>query len=197
MPAAVVVSVQGNCTFSDDGTTFAKLELEQVLHQGSVIRTVKGARADVFFRRVGTTMRVQPESEVKIEKMSRHVNDGVTVLNTLVDLRQGRIFTVVRSLIAGSTFEIRNAAGRSVVEGAPAGAVGRYIITADGTHVSDKSSRTPIKVIGETGITIIAPGDIIGRKDGKMLPVSPPDTVVRLIEFDELHALAEQIADGK
>ncbi|MEO6033868.1 MAG: hypothetical protein ABIQ35_01305 [Verrucomicrobiota bacterium] len=197
LPEALVLSVRGKCEFSEDGTTFTKLDKNHIFNQGAVIRTGKDASADVFFRRVGTTVRVQPNSEVKLEKMTRQMKDGAAVLNTLLDLRRGRIFTVVRSLVEGSTFEIRNAAGRSVVEGAPAGGLGRYIITADGTQVADKSSNIPIKVIGDTGITVISPGQIFSAKDGKMLPVATPEKVVQLIEFDELHALAEKISDEK
>ena len=134
-PQAVVLSVRGVCERSKDGKTFTKLRVGQVLTQGTVVRTGEDARSDLFFRRIGTTVRVQPGTEMKMEKMTRTVKGDKTVLETLLDLRTGRIFTVVRALIPDSTFEIRNAAGRSMVEGG--GGKGRYIITADGTHVTD------------------------------------------------------------
>jgi hypothetical protein len=190
-PNAVVLSVHGKCTYSEDGVNFYELTSKHVLTQGAVVRTGEKSRIDIFFRRIGTTVRLQADTEVKLEKMSRSTKDGLSVLETLLDLRQGRIFTVVRSLVEGSTFEIRNAAGRSVVEGAPAGSMGRYIITADGTEVADKSSLLPLKLIGETGITIIHPGQKFDRKEGKMLAVATPEAVLMLIEFDELHALLE------
>ncbi|MDB6038291.1 MAG: hypothetical protein JWM99_2132 [Verrucomicrobiales bacterium] len=191
LPQAVVLSVRGKCEYSDDGTTFAPLKTGHVFHQGSVVRTGSGARTDLFFRRIGTTVRLQPETEVKLEKLDRHIKDGMPVMQTLLDLHTGRIFTVVRSLVPGSTFEIRNAAGRSVVEGA--GGKGRYIITADGTHVTDKDSVIPLKVIGETGVTVISPGQKFNSKEGKSFAVAPSETVESLIDFDELDSLAEQL----
>ena len=189
-PQAVVVAVLGQCDYSEDGNTFAELKTGQVLKEGAVVRTGEDARADIFFRRIGITVRLQPDSEIKLEKMTRRMKDGNPELNTLLDLRKGRIFTVVRTFIQGSTFEVRNAAGRSVIEGG--GVKGRYIITADGTHVTDKNSDVPIKVVGETGVTIVAPGKKYSAKEGKLLPLDTPESVLLLIEFDEIHALAEK-----
>jgi hypothetical protein len=116
------------------------------------------------------------------------MKDGFPAVHTLLALRTGRIFIVVRSAVPGSILEIRNAAGRSVVEGS---GIGRYIITADGSHVSAQGSAVPLKVIGENGITIIAAGEQFARKDGQMLPQSPNLWVKDLIQLDELQALAE------
>jgi hypothetical protein len=120
--------------------------------------------------------------------MTLTTQDGLPVVHTLLDLRKGRIFTVVRSAVAGSTLEIRNAAGRAVVEGS---GIGRYIITADGTHVSAKDSAIPLKVIGENGITILAAGEQFAAKDGKTFAVSSSLWVKELIELDELQATTE------
>lgn len=190
VPQAVVLSVHGKCAYSEDGTTFAPLNAKQVLKQGAVVRTGEGARSDLFFRRIGTTVRLQSGTEVKLEKMDRHLRTGKPVMETLLDLRTGRIFTVVRAVVPDSTFAIRNAAGRSVVEGG--GGKGRYIITADGTHVADKGSVVPLKLIGETGITVISPGMKFSAKDGKLFPLDPPEAVESLIVFDELDSLAEE-----
>lgn len=190
-PQALVLSVHGMCEFSDDGKTFSPLKAGHVFNQGAVVRTGEDARTDLFFRRIGTTVRLQSGTEVKLEKMERHMKDGMPVMETLLDLRSGRIFTVVRSLVPGSTLEIRNAAGRSVVEGG--GGKGRYIITADGTHVTDKNSVVPLKVIGETGVTVIAPGMKYKAKEGKAFAVASSEAVETLIDFDELDSLAEQL----
>jgi hypothetical protein len=195
VPQALVLSVRGKCDCSEDGTRFLPLRAGHLLKQGAVLRTGADARADLFFRRIGTTVRLQEGSEVKLEKMARHLKDGKPVMETLLDLRTGRIFTVVRSLVPGSTFEIRNSAGRSVVEGG--GGTGRYIITADGTHVTDKNSVVPLKVIRETGITVIEPGQEFNAKEGKVLPVDPHEGVDMLIQIDELDSLAEQLSPPK
>lgn len=189
-PQAVVITVHGKCEYSDDGTTFMALKEEHVFKQGAVVRTGADARTDIFFRRVGTTVRLQPDSEMKLEKMERHLKNGQPVMDTLLALTKGRIFTAVRSFVPGSTFEVRNAAGRSVIEGG--GEKGRYIITADGSQVADKNSDIPLKLIGEKGVTVITPGQTFSAKEGKMLPQDPKESVVSMLEFDELHAIAEK-----
>jgi hypothetical protein len=193
-PNAMTLSVLGKCEYSEDGVTFTNLEKGHVFAQGAVVRTGEGARTDLFFRRTGTTVRLQADTEIKLEKMAITVKDGLPVVHTLLDLRTGRIFTVVRSAVAGSTLEIRNAAGRSVVEGS---GIGRYIITADGTHVSDKGSVIPIKLIGENGVTLIEAGQQYTKKDGKMLAASPPEWVKDLIQLDELQAVTDEPAANK
>jgi hypothetical protein len=188
-PSAMVLSVSGQCDYSEDGSTYVKLQSRHTLEQGAIVRTGEDARADLFFRRTGTTVRLQKGTEIKLEKMTSTIEDGLPTEHTLLDLRTGRIFTVVRSTVAGSTLEIRNAAGRAVVEGS---GVGRYIITADGTHVTAEGSAVPLKVIGENGITIIAAGQQFDKREGKMLPVSPNSWVKEMIELDELQAASQE-----
>jgi hypothetical protein len=191
-PQAIVISVNGRCEYAEAGKPFAPLKAGHVLGQGAVVRTGEESRTDLFFRRIGTTVRLQTGTEVKLEKMARYMRDGAPVMETLLDLRTGRIFTVVNSLVPGSTLEIRNAAGRSVVEGG--GGAGRYIITADGAHVTAEGSAIPLKLIGERGITVIAPGQKFLAKDGILMDLAPPETIKILINLDELQALAEQLA---
>jgi len=187
-PNAVTLSVRGKCDYSEDGVTFTELKPSHIFEQGAIARTREDARTDLFFRRTGTTIRLQAGTEIKLEKMAVTMKDGLPVVHTLLNLRTGRIFVVVRSAVAGSTLEIRNAAGRSVVEGS---GVGRYIITADGTHVSAKGSVIPLKVIGENGITIVAAGQQFCKKEGKMLPAGTSAWVKELIELDELQAATD------
>jgi hypothetical protein len=190
-PNAMTVSVVGKCEYSEDGVTFVSLAKGHVFEQGAVIRTGDDARTDLFFRRTGTTVRLQAGTEIRIEKMDVATKDGAPAVHTVLDLRAGRIFTVVRSAVAGSTLEIRNAAGRAVVEGS---GVGRYIITADGTHVAAAGSVIPLKVICENGITVVAAGQQFDTKDGKALAASPSRWVKDMIELDELQAATENPA---
>jgi hypothetical protein len=192
LPQAIVVRVTGTCERSEDGVSFQKVKTGEVFTEGVTFRTGANSRLDLFFRRIGTSVRLQEGTEVKLETLERHMKDGTPRMETLVDLRAGRIFTVVRSLVPGSTFEIKNAAGRSVVEGG--GSEGRYIITADGTHVTEKHSTAPLKVIRETGVTVVAPGMQYDAKEGKTFSIGTPEAVKSLIEFDELHSLTEQEA---
>jgi hypothetical protein len=187
-PTAATLSVRGTCEYSEDGILFTNFDKTRIFDQGDIIRTGEDGRADLFFRRTGTTVRLQAGTEIKLEKMTLTMKDNLPLVYTLLDLRSGRIFTVVSSKIAGNTMEIRNAAGRSVVEGS---GIGRYIITADGTHVAAIGSVLPIKLIRENGITLITAGQQFSKKDGKMLPADS-EWVQDYIELDQLAAIAEE-----
>jgi hypothetical protein len=187
-PTALTISFHGTCDYSEDGVTFSKLERAHIFAQGATVRTGDDGRVDLFFRRTGITVRLQAGTEIKLETMTVTMKDGLPVVRTLLDLRTGRIFAVVRSAVAGSTLEIKNAAGRSVVEGS---GTGKYIITADGTHVSAEGSVIPLKVVGENGITLVSAGQQFSPKDGKMLPLSASWKVKEMIELDEIEASSE------
>src|SRR5580700_5350512 len=100
-PVAVTISIRGDCDYSEDGVTFTKLERAHIFEQGAIVRTGEAARADLFFRRTGTTVRLQAGTEIKLEKMTVTVKDGAPIVRTLLDLRKGRICAVVRSEVAG------------------------------------------------------------------------------------------------
>ena len=185
-PDALTLSVRGKCDYSEDGVTFTKLERGHIFGPGTVIRTGGEAWTDLIFRRAGATVRLQAGTEIKIEQIA----PSLPVAHTSLDLRAGRIFTIVRSAVAGNTLEIRNAAVRSVVEGS---GIGRYIITADGTYVSATGSVIPLKVMSENGTTIIGAGQQFTRKDGNMLPTSSGLCAKDLIQLDELQAATEKL----
>jgi hypothetical protein len=186
--SAMTLSVTGKCDYSTDGVTFTKLERSHILEQGAVIRTGADARVDLFFSRTGTVVRLQEDTQIKLETMSITTQDSLPLVHTLLDLQTGRIFTVVRHNVPGSTMEIKNKDGRAIVEGS---GIGRYIITADGTHVAAEHSGLPLKVVHENGITVLSAGQQFSKKDGKMIPLDSTAWVKELIQIDELAAITE------
>ncbi len=188
MHTAMTLTVHGKCEYSRDGATFTKLRHAQILEEGAVIRAGEGSQVDLFFRRTGTVVRLQPDTEIKLETMSITMKDGQPLVHTLLDLRTGRIFAVVRHTVPGSTMEIKNKDGRAVVEGS---GIGRYIITADGTHVAANGSGIPLKVVHENGITVVAAGEQFSKKDGKTLPLDSGVWVKELMQMDELDAVVD------
>jgi len=134
-------------------------------------------------------VRVAPESELKIAKLSQANQNGVPVLDTLLELPYGRIFTVVRALVPGSTLEISDTDGRSVIEG---GGLGSYMITAPRPDFGDKLSVIPLQVIIQKGTSIIAPGQEYSAKDGNTFSLGASTWESMLIQLDELDAEADK-----
>ena len=69
-PSALTLSSQGKCEYSEDGIHFSRVDRRHLFAQGATIGTGAGGRLDLFFRCAGTTARVQPKSEIKLETMS-------------------------------------------------------------------------------------------------------------------------------
>jgi hypothetical protein len=180
-----VLLTEGQCLYAEYGTQFRALQVHDVVYEGAVIRTDKGSWCDLFLRRTGTTVRLAPESEMKITKLSEASENGVPVLDTLLELRNGRIFTVVRALAPGNTLEISDAAGHSVIEG---GGLGCYMITAPGPEAGDKLLLTPLRIVGRKGSSVVAPGQSYGPKDAVTLSLVPSYWEKMLIQLDELEA---------
>lgn len=187
-PHAVAISTLGKCDCAEDGVAFTNLECGRDLQQGAVVRTGDGGRADFYFWRTGATIRLAAGTEVKLEQMVIHVRDGRPVMDIILELRAGKILAVVRPAKTDSTLEIRNAAGRSVVEGSR---LGRYIITADGINVSDKDSAAPLQLIRDNGTLSLAAGEQFTKQKGKTLFVPSTLFVQDLAQLDELQAVAQ------
>jgi len=180
-----VLLTHGQCLYSEDGTNFHTLDVHHVLRESAIIRTGKRSWSDLFIRRAGITVRLAPESEMKIAKLSESSHKGVRVTDTLLELLKGRIFTVVRALVPGSILEISDAAGRSVIAG---GGLGSYMITAPGPDSADKLSVIPLRVISQKGTDVFAPGQKYSAKDGATLPLAASPWETMLIQLDELDA---------
>jgi hypothetical protein len=186
---ANVLLTHGQCLYSLDGTNFRTLEVHQVLRQGAFIQTGKRSWCDLFIRRTGITVRLAPESEMKIAKLSVSVENGLPVVDTLLNLPYGRLFTIVRALVPGSTLEISDAQGRTVIEG---GGLGSYMITAPRPDFGDKLSLTPLRVINQEGTSIIALDQEYSAKDGSTFSLSPSTWETTLIHLDDLEAEADR-----
>jgi hypothetical protein len=186
---ADVILTHGQCLYSEPGTEFHPLQVRQVVHQGAVIKTGKTSWCDFFVRRAGITVRLAPESAVKITKLSLATQNGVPVMDTLLELPYGRIFTVVRALVPGSTVEISDGAGRSVIEG---GGLGSYMITAPRPEFGEKLTVTPLRIITQNGTSVITPNTEYSAKDGAAFSLGASTWEANLIHLDELEAEADR-----
>jgi hypothetical protein len=135
-------------------------------------------------------VRLAPESQIKIVKLSLSSDNGFPVVDSLLALPYGRMFTVARALVPGSTLEISDGVGRSLIE---AGGLGSYMITAPRPdYGGDKLTMTPLRVIVQDGTGVIAPGQEYTAKDGAAFSLTPSAWEMTLIHLDELEAEADK-----
>ncbi len=187
----IVLAVDGKLEASTDGKKFHRVRKGATLSEGTVVRVEGAGHADLFFRRIGTMVRLMPKTELKIETLKwRRNSEGVVVKDTTLDLRKGRVFAFVRVLFPESKFQVRTEMGLATLKGS---GTGRYDIGADGRFVVGKSSRSSLKVIIDGNERVVDPGNIFNAREKRVSPLAPSDSEMLIIEIDELQSLAEQL----
>ncbi|HEX3988450.1 MAG TPA: hypothetical protein VHZ30_03400 [Verrucomicrobiae bacterium] len=184
-----ILLAHGQCLYSENGGSFQPLVLRQNVHQGAVIKTGKASWCDLIIRRAGTTIRVAPESAIKIAKLSLGTQNGLPVVDTTLELTYGRIFSIVRALVPGSTLEIGDGAGHSVIEG---GGLGSYMITAPKPDFGEKLSVVPLRVFTQNGSSVLAPNQEYNAKEGTVFSLTASNWETTLLHLDELEAEADK-----
>lgn len=125
---AIVRAVRGTANFSTDaGANWQKLTVGRKLSQNSVIRTAVGSTVDLFLGDNGPVVRVTEATTMGIDKLTSEQTGADKVIETQLDLRNGRILGNVKKLAAASKYEVKTPQGVCGIRGT------RYDIRADGT----------------------------------------------------------------
>jgi hypothetical protein len=184
---AVVRTVRGTANYSTDaGANWKKLNVGARLNQNSVVRTAPGATVDLFLGVNGPVVRVTEATTMGIDKLTMDATGVETVIETQLDLRNGRILGNVKRLAAASRYEVKTPQGVAGIRGT------RYDIRADGTvividgtvvvvYVIDGVAQAPVTV---NGGRILTPGQaVMDATPGQiqdsissMPPIEPPPT---------------------
>lgn len=129
MNKAVVRAVRGSANYSTDrGANWKTLKVGANLNQNSVIRTAPGSQVDLFLNENGPVVRVMEGSTLGLDKLTvDRTGTGDNVIETQLDLRNGRILGNVKRLAAASKYEVKTPTGVAGIRGT------RYDISSDGT----------------------------------------------------------------
>jgi hypothetical protein len=125
---AVVRAVRGSANYSTDrGANWKTLKVGTSLNQNSVVRTAPGSTVDLFLNENGPAVRVTENTTLGIDRLTVDRTGVDNVIETQLDLRNGRILGNVRKLAAASKYEVKTPQGVAGIRGT------RYDISADGT----------------------------------------------------------------
>ena len=141
---AVVRAVRGTANYSTDaGANWKKLSVGNKLEQNSVIRTAPGSTVDLFLGVNGPVVRVTEATTMGIDKLTMDAaGAGETVIETQLDLRNGRILGNVKKMAAASKYEVKTPQGVAGIRGT------RYDIRADGTVTVIEGTVIVVYVVG-------------------------------------------------
>jgi len=125
---AVVRAVRGTANFSTDrGANWKALKVGTSLNQNSVVRTAPGSTVDLYMNENGPAVRITENTTMGIDRLTIDRTGVDNVIETQLDLRNGRILGNVRKLAAASKYEVKTPQGVAGIRGT------RYDISADGT----------------------------------------------------------------
>lgn len=139
---AKVTSIRGSAQYSEGGGAWAPLTVGKVLKAGSSIKTAADSQVDLFLKQNGPVVRVTADTTLGLDKMLFDDTGAETVVETQLNLINGRILGNVKKLAAASRYEVK----------VPTGTVG-----IRGTEYDISTSGIVYVVTGEVMVTYISP----------------------------------------
>jgi hypothetical protein len=148
---AVVRSVRGSANYSTDrGANWKTLKVGTALNQNSVVRTAPGSVVDLFLGDNGPVVRVTEDTTLGIDRLTIDRTGVDKVIETQLDLRNGRILGNVKRLAAASKYEVKTPHGVAGIRGT------RYDIRSDGTVIVTEGQVVVVYIIDGQAYTATA-----------------------------------------
>ncbi|MGV3774220.1 MAG: FecR family protein [Verrucomicrobiales bacterium] len=124
---AVVRRVSGSANYStDNGASWKKLNTNSKLNPNSVVRTAPGSTVDLFLGDNGPLVRVTEDTTLGLDRLSSEGTGVEKVIETELNLKNGRILGHVKKLAAASRYEVKTPVGVAGIRGT------QYDISANG-----------------------------------------------------------------
>src|SRR5262245_37664302 len=148
----LVKSTEGRVVYSVDHATWRPLRAGATLGSGAVLRTEAGATADVILKNCRTALRLAPDSELEVAKLSAVVIGDEVVSDTVLKLKAGSVIGSQRKFAKLSRFEILYPRGAVAIHGT------EYKVNANGTvacitgEVSVRNSAANVRVPAGTAL---------------------------------------------
>lgn len=123
---AVVRAVRGTAYYDVDGK-WKKLEVGRILNPGAKVRTESASQVDLFLDRNGPVVRVMEQSILGLDKLYFESNRDDVIIETQLNLIEGRILGSVKKMASASKYEVKTPAGIAGIRGTD------YDISANGS----------------------------------------------------------------
>lgn len=174
---AKVMAVRGQAQYSVGGGAWLPLSVGKVLTASSVIKTSANSLVDLFLKNNGPVIRVTADTTLGLTKLMYEETDADVVIDTQLDLSNGRILGNVKKMAAASKYDVK----------IPTGTVG-----IRGTQYDISTSGTVTVVTGSVLVTYIAANGTVSQvtvnagqtwnppttPNGPVLPAVPTPTAI-------------------
>jgi hypothetical protein len=172
---AVVKAIKGAASYADELGLDHPLAVGSVVKEGQTIRTSTGSSVDLFLAENGPGVALEGNSVLVLEKLTSQQSVLGTLIDTRLDLRQGKLYGTVDKLLPGSHYEVKMPTGIATVRGT------EFFI--------DAQTGTVYVTSGTVNVTVTLKGDVdrtrtIAVKAGQELVI--PNTLKNPGAFNQL-----------
>jgi hypothetical protein len=173
---AVVRAVRGGTAeITNDGKNWKPAKVGQQLGEHSAVKTDPNATVDLFLGENGPVVRVTKDTTMGIDRLDVESTGVEKVIETQLDLRNGKILGNVKKMAAASKYEVKTPVGVAGIRGT------EYAISADGkvqvysgtvvlVYIVDSVPQPPITI---TAGTEVAPPPADGQP-ARTNPITTP-----------------------
>ena len=156
---AVVRAVRGgSAEVTRDGKTWKPAKVGDQLGEHSAVKTDPNATVDLFLGDNGPVVRVTKDTTMGIDRLDVESSGIEKVIETQLDLRNGKILGNVKKMAAASKYEVKTPVGVAGIRGT------EYSISADGkvqvftgtvviVYIVDNVPQPPITITGGTEVS--------------------------------------------
>lgn len=167
---AVVRTVRGSAQYNVRGSNWESLKVGMHLPPNSTIRTAPDSTVDLFLNQNGPVVRVTSDTSLGLDKLSYETGGVEDVIETQLDLRNGRILGNVKKLAAASRYEIKTPRGVAAIRGT------EYDISANGVMhcVSGEFQVAYVMPNGQVQLVTVRTGQTAVPPNGNQPPQVVP-----------------------
>lgn len=150
--------VRGTAQLSTDGSTFKPVRVGMDVSEKTTIKTAAEGTVDIFLGDNGPVVRVTPASTLRLDKLDKEETGVEKVIETNLDLRDGRILGNVKKLSQASKYEVKTPSGVAAIRGteydiSASGAIKVYSGTVVMVFVSTSNVVTTVTITAGQSIT--------------------------------------------
>lgn len=177
---AVAVTVNGTVDYSlNGGTTWYRLNKNDVLRPGAEVRTDKDGSVDLFLNYNGPALHIEKNSQVVLTKLDREDRGDELVTDTFIKVKSGGVYGYAQKASSGSRYIVENNKGQAFITGTS------YYVTADGYVVVTSGSvevryaRNSTSPLG--GAVLVSAGFMFDPTSGLVVPDTSPGNVLATV----------------
>lgn len=179
--SAVVRAVKGSASYMEDSGT-KPVRVGVVLKAGATIMTQAESQVDLFLDHNGPVVRVTENTTLKLAQLDFIATGTDIVIDTQLDLQQGRILGYVKKTSDSSRYSVKTPQGVAAIKGT------EYDISATGVIkvVQGQLVFSYVNSSGQTVTQAVRTGEVFMPTDTRPRPIDPAELDNLLKEFTEI-----------